>query len=96
MLNVFIKTPLPGFPLVAQQVKDPTSIREDADLIPGLAQWVQDLALAELRCRSRMQLRSGVALAVVGTGSYSWDSTPSLGTLICHRCIPGMGGEILA
>ena len=29
-----------GVPLVAQQVKNPTNIHEDVDLIPGLAQWV--------------------------------------------------------
>ena len=27
---------------MVQQVKNPTSIREDAGLIPGLAQWVKD------------------------------------------------------
>ena len=31
-----------GVPVVAQRVKNPTSIHEDADLIPGLAQWVND------------------------------------------------------
>ena len=34
-----------GVPVVAQWVKDPTSIHEDAGSIPGLAQWVKDLAL---------------------------------------------------
>ena len=31
-----------------------------------------------------MQLGSGVAVAVTEAGSYSSDSTPSLGTSVCH------------
>ena len=32
-------------PVVAQQVKNPTSIHEDSGLIPGLSKWVKDPAL---------------------------------------------------
>ena len=35
----------PRIPIVAQQVKNPTSIHGDVGSIPGLAQWVKDLVL---------------------------------------------------
>ena len=36
-----------GVPILAQWVKDLTSIHEDVGLIPGLAQWVKDLVLPQ-------------------------------------------------
>ena len=42
----------------------------------------------ELWCRSKMQFGSHVAVVVVQAGSYSSDSTPGLGTSICHGCGP--------
>ena len=42
----------------------------------------------ELWCRSQIQLGFCVAVAMVWAGSYSSNSTPSLGTSICHGCSP--------
>ena len=38
-----------GVPVVAQQVKNPTSFHKDAGSIPGLTQWVKDLVLPQAK-----------------------------------------------
>ena len=40
----------------------------------------------ELWCRVQTGVRSRMAVAVVQAGSYSSDSTPSLGTSMCLGC----------
>ena len=77
-----------GAPIVVQGVKNLTSIHEDVGFIPDLMQWVQDLVLPELQCRSQMWLKSCVAVAVMQAGSSSFDSPPRLGTSRCRKCSP--------
>ena len=57
---------------MVQWVKNPTSVHEDAGLIPGPAQVVKDLVL----------------LWLLLFGSCSSDLTPSLGTSMCYTCSP--------
>ena len=44
-LSIYLK--FKGVPIVAQQVKNPTSIHEDAVLILGLTQWIKGSGVAE-------------------------------------------------
>ena len=70
---------------MAQQVKNPTSIHEDAGTIPGLAQWLRMQHGCKLWCRSPRQLGSGVAVAVAAA---ALNSTSSLETSECHKYSP--------
>ena len=42
---------------MAQQVNDPVCLRGGAGLIPSPGQWVKDVALLQLWCRSQLWLR---------------------------------------
>ena len=64
---------------------NPTSIQVRS---PALLSGLRIGHWCELQCRSQMWLISHVAVTVVEAGSWSSDSTPSLGTFICHRCSP--------
>ena len=76
-----------GVPILAQWVKNQTGIHQDPGLTPGLAQWLKDPMLLQVVYVSDVP-QSGVAEAVAQAGIFSSNSTPSLGTFICHRCVP--------
>ena len=47
LINSYLRKQESEVPVVAQWVKNPTSIHEDTGLIPGLAQWVKNPALPQ-------------------------------------------------
>ena len=87
MKHLFKTVPLWNFHC-GSVVTNPTDINENAGWIPGLACELSIWYCHELCCGSKMWLRSRVAVAVVSAGSYSSDSTPSLGTSIYCGCSP--------
>ena len=52
---------------MAQQVKIPARLHENAGSIPGLTQWVKGSGVAVSFSMSQMQLASHVAVAVAAT-----------------------------
>ena len=83
-----MKKSAPEVPLLAQWKRIP---------LGTMRLWVPSLALlngsriqccCELWCRSQMQLRSDVAVAVAVAGSCGSDWTPSLGISTCCGCGP--------
>ena len=77
-----------GVPTVAQQKGiQLVSMRMQVPSLASLSR-LRIQCCYELWCRSQMQLRSPVAVAVAVASSCSSDSTPGLGTSICCRCSP--------
>ena len=77
-----------GVPIVSQQIKNLTSIHEDVVRSLALLSGLRIQLCCKLQCRLEMEFGSQVAVAVAMAGSCSSDSTPSLGTPMCHRHSP--------
>ena len=80
LVNCILKSFTWGVPIIAQQVKNLTSIYEDVGSIPGLTKWVKDPVLLQDPIMSRILQVAGAA------GSCSSTSFPSLETSTCCRC----------
>ena len=63
-LHTSFRISFSGVPVVAQWLMNPTRNHEVAGSVPALAQWVNDLACHELRCKLQTQLGYRVAVAL--------------------------------
>ena len=74
-----------GVPTVAQQVKNPTSIHEDADLTTSLAQWVKNMALPQAAAKVThaswlwLWLRQSATVPIL---SLAWERLYATGTAL--------------
>ena len=64
---------------MAQLVKNPTSIREDAGSVSDLSLWVKGFSVAVSSGVGSRQLRSYIAVAVVQASSYQLQFDPYSG-----------------
>ena len=62
---------------MAQWVRDPAFLSEEAGSIPGITQWVKLQAVADV-----VQIQNCCGIGF----SCGSDSIPSLGASICRRC----------
>ena len=89
VVTSYSKSTQHGGPIMAQQVKNLTSIHEVVGSIPGLTQWVEvQLIYNVVLVSANTGSEPAFPVAVVQAGSYCFDLTPSLGTYIGHRCGP--------
>ena len=84
-VNTVKNKQFPEFPLWLNRLRTQHSLHKGMDSIPGLPQWVKDLALPWAgvnRDAARIWRCRGCGVGL----SCSSSLTPSLGSSICHRC----------